>query len=107
MIEQVGEGFVELVESDREDTPEAFETVSKLLGPMLEQGVDRIVLGCTHYPFLSGPAIERRVEVLLEEFSLAAAEDHEPEYSFMTSADEEYLSRLIAKSERAKTLDLD
>ena len=47
------------------------------------------------------------VEVLLEEFSLAAAEDHEPEYSFMTSADEEYLSRLIAKSERAKTLDLD
>ena len=124
MIEQVGEGFVELVESDREDTPEAFETVSKLLGPMLEQGVDRIVLGCTHYPFLSGamrrvigdrdvrlvnpaPAIERRVEVLLEEFSLAAAEDHEPEYSFMTSADEEYLSRVIAKSERAKTLDLD
>ena len=52
MIEQVGEGFVELVESDREDTPEAFETVSKLLGPMLEQGVDRIVLGCTHYPFV-------------------------------------------------------
>ena len=45
--------------------------------------------------------------MLLEEFSLAAAEDHEPEYSFMTSADEEYLSRLIAKSERAKTLDLD
>ena len=53
------------------------------------------------------PAIERRVEVLLEEFSLAAAEDHEPEYSFMTNADEEYLSRLIAKSEWAKTLDLD
>ncbi|MFQ8806022.1 MAG: glutamate racemase [Alistipes indistinctus] len=102
---------------------EAFETVSKLLGPMLEQGwtglhwvvriirfspVMRRVIGDRDVRLVNpAPAIERRVEVLLEEFSLAAAEDHEPEYSFMTSADEEYLSRLIAKSERAKTLDLD
>ncbi len=124
MIEQPGEGLVELVEGDREETPEAFEIVSRLLEPMIEQGADRIVLGCTHYPFLCGamqrvignrevqlinpaPAVERRVEVLLKELSLAAAEDHEPEYSFMTSGDKEYLARLIAKSERAKTLLLD
>ena len=37
-IEQVGEGFVELVESDREDTPEAFENRIETASPMLEQG---------------------------------------------------------------------
>lgn len=54
IIERVGEGFVELVESDLEDTPEAFETVRRVVMPMLEAGADRIVLGCTHYPYLTG-----------------------------------------------------
>jgi glutamate racemase len=52
IIETVGEGFVELVENDLENTPEAFETVRRALEPMLEVGADKIVLGCTHYPFL-------------------------------------------------------
>lgn len=58
IVEAVGEGFVELVENDLEGTLEAFETVRKVLMPMLEAGADHIVLGCTHYPFLT-PQIER------------------------------------------------
>ena len=53
IIARVGEGFVELVERNRERTEEAYRRVERLLMPMIEAGADRIVLGCTHYPFLS------------------------------------------------------
>lgn len=52
VIEQVGEGLVELVESGNTDTPQARELIGKYVVPMLEKNVDHIVLGCTHYPFL-------------------------------------------------------
>ena len=48
-----GRGFVELVEGDREDTPEAEACVRAVVEPMLERGADQIVLGCTHYPMLA------------------------------------------------------
>lgn len=52
VLTAVGEGFVELVEEDREQSPEAVETVRRVLEPMIREGADQIVLGCTHYPFL-------------------------------------------------------
>ena len=58
IVEHVGEGFVELVENGILDGPEAEATVSRSLRPLLEEGADIIVLGCTHYPFLQ-PVIER------------------------------------------------
>ena len=52
IVEHVGEGFVELVENGILDGPEAYATVKASLQPLLDAGADRIVLGCTHYPFL-------------------------------------------------------
>ena len=52
IVEHVGEGFVELVERGVLEGPEAEDTVQRSLYPLLEQGADTIVLGCTHYPFL-------------------------------------------------------
>ena len=52
IIARVGEGFVELVEQNRERTEEAYRRVERLLTPMIEAGADRIVLGCTHYPIV-------------------------------------------------------
>ena len=52
IVEQVGKGFVELVENGTLDGPEAESTVRASLEPLLAAGADRIVLGCTHYPFL-------------------------------------------------------
>lgn len=46
-------GLVELVESGKIDTEEAKILVAKYIEPLLEQKVKKIVLGCTHYPFLS------------------------------------------------------
>lgn len=59
--EHVGEGFVELVEGGKADFPEALDVVRASVLPMLEDGADRIVLGCTHYPFLIG-AIRKVVD---------------------------------------------
>lgn len=52
-VEHVGEGFVELVENDNTTGAEAENVVENSLIPLLEAGADTIVLGCTHYPFLS------------------------------------------------------
>lgn len=53
VAEHVGQGFVELVETGNTTGQEAEETVQKSLKPLLDEGADVIVLGCTHYPFLS------------------------------------------------------
>jgi len=58
IVEHVGQGFVELVENGILDGPEAEATVRASLQPLLDAGADKIVLGCTHYPFLQ-PVIER------------------------------------------------
>ena len=58
VVEHVGQGFVELVEKGVLDGPEAEKTVHASLQPLLDEGADVIVLGCTHYPFLR-PVIER------------------------------------------------
>lgn len=53
IVENIGQGFVELVEKGILSGPEAEETVGRSLFPLLDKGADTIVLGCTHYPFLS------------------------------------------------------
>lgn len=118
LITAPGRGFVELVESDRESTPEAEQTVRDAVAVMLEHGADQIVLGCTHYPFLlpvlervvagrgveivdPSPAVARRVVQLLDQYDLHAAPDHTPAYTFRTFADESYrrwLERKAAES---------
>ena len=50
--EHVGQGFVELVESGELDGPHAEAVVRESLEPLLKEGADTVVLGCTHYPFL-------------------------------------------------------
>lgn len=52
VVEHVGRGFVELVESGCLSGKEAESTVRASLSPLLQAGADIIVLGCTHYPFL-------------------------------------------------------
>ena len=46
--------FVPLVEEGWEDDPVALEVAERYLRPLLDQRIDTLVLGCTHYPLLSG-----------------------------------------------------
>ena len=122
VVKVVGEGFVELVERDMEHSEEAEHLVRKAVEPLLGRGVDRLVLGCTHYPFLrpiiervvegsgievidSGAAVARRVEWLLDRYDIAATEDNLPQMRYMTFADEKYRKRLEHKAQTIINMD--
>ncbi len=45
--------FVPLVEAGKLEDEETRHAVSGYLQPLLDQGIDSLVLGCTHYPFLT------------------------------------------------------
>ena len=114
ILKAVGEGFVEAVERNEEHTLETEALVRKAVQPLVDGGADKIVLGCTHYPFLrdiiskvvgedveiidSSEAVARRVGVLLDENNLRAEEGVIPEYRFLTFADEAYAEKLRAKA---------
>ncbi len=58
-------GWVERVERGELDGAETEAAVAQFLRPLLAQGADTLVLGCTHYPFLAplirrlaGPAVQ-------------------------------------------------
>ena len=53
VVEHIGKGFVELVENGNTTGREAEAIVAESLEPLLDAGADTIVLGCTHYPFLT------------------------------------------------------
>ena len=111
VVKVVGEGFVELVERGAEHSAEAEAAVRKVVEPLLGMNIDKIVLGCTHYPFLrpliegvigdrdiavidSGEAVARRVKWLLERYDIGAEEGHDAKYRFVSFANEEYRQRL-------------
>lgn len=115
IISSVGEGFVELVESGQENSEEAYCAVSKCVSGMIDGGADHIVLGCTHYPFLTdtikkvigdrdivivdpAPAIALRVKSLLEQNGLLAIGDISPEYLFYSASEDEYSEKLKSKA---------
>ncbi|MBQ3574917.1 MAG: glutamate racemase [Clostridia bacterium] len=47
-----GKGLVEIVESGKRCSPEAHNALEEIFKPYLNEQIDGIVLGCTHYPFL-------------------------------------------------------
>jgi glutamate racemase len=56
-IEVVGEGLVPLIEKGTINGPDIELLLKQYLTPMIDAGVDYIVLGCSHYPYLI-PAIQ-------------------------------------------------
>lgn len=45
-------GFVELVEAGDVTSPRAYKLVEETLAPLHAAGIDTLILGCTHYPYL-------------------------------------------------------
>lgn len=105
-------GLVEEIEAGRQTGPGARAILTRALQPMLAQGADTIVLGCTHYPFaipliqeIAGPntrvidpapAVARQVErVLAANGSQAAGPMHNPPLRLITSGGAPALSALL------------
>lgn len=64
--------WVELVEAGVVDGPHAVETVREVVGPLTAEGVDVIVLACTHFSFLA-PVVERVSSVAIVDPARAVA----------------------------------
>lgn len=91
MITQPCPGWVEQVEAGDLDSPRTRELVAQYTQPLLAEGADVLVLGCTHYPFLrpriaelagpavtlleSGEAVARQTRRVLERENLLAARE--------------------------------
>jgi glutamate racemase len=54
VVTQPVSGLVELIESGRGADARVTAILKKNLRPLLDRGVDTLVLGCTHYPLLRG-----------------------------------------------------
>jgi len=52
IIEQHGLGLVELIEKGIYSGPKIDSLLKEYLNPMLENNIDKLVLGCTHYPLI-------------------------------------------------------
>ncbi|NME68534.1 glutamate racemase [Flammeovirga aprica] len=99
VIVQPGYGMVELVEEGMMGTENAIAVLKPLVVPMLQEKVDQIVLGCTHYPFLKediqkivgvevnlidpAPAVVKQIKRVMS----APLAEAEPKYHFFTSND--------------------
>jgi glutamate racemase len=86
LLQHTCPGLVVQIESGALESSETRSILEEALKPMLEQGIDTVVLGCTHYPFVipliqqiagpgvrvidPAPAVARQVQRLLVATSL-------------------------------------
>lgn len=101
VVEQEGTGLVPLIESDKIDSLEMEELLQKLLRPMMEENIDYLVLGCSHYPYLiprikeiignqvtiidSGFAVAKQTQRILDELNLLNTSDKAVEHILISN----------------------
>ena len=109
-------GLVEQIEKGELDSTETRAILKTALTPMIAHGVDRVVMGCTHYPFViplieeivgpdvgvidPAPAVARQVARILDSHGLRAAAKAESGWgtvTCLTSGDPVRLSRLLPR----------
>jgi glutamate racemase len=111
VVEQVGEGLVDLIENGQMESPEMTRLLKKYVEPMLEHNIDQLVLGCTHYPFLtkqiqeitgdgvqiidSGEAIARQTRVIIEQEGLLNEDQQEGKRVFYSNKNVQVLQDML------------
>jgi len=94
-------GLVEAVEAGAAHSVQTESLLRGCLTPLLERGVDQLVLGCTHYPFASdliskvagpavdiidpAPAVARQVQRVLTRMGMLTPEHDPTTHTFVTS----------------------
>lgn len=105
-------GWVERVERGELDSPDTRSAVAQYVQPLLDQGADMLVLGCTHYPFLApviralagnqaqvldpSPAVARELARRLEALGLIRPGRAAGTERFWTSADPQRIGPVIS-----------
>jgi glutamate racemase len=102
--------FVPLVEAGELDSARTRAIVREYVSPLVEAGVDELVLGCTHYPFLlpliaeaagpgveiidPAPAVARQTGRVLAQRGWLA-DGGEPRHAFYTTGSAERFGRAL------------
>jgi glutamate racemase len=113
IITQPCPGLVEQVEAGDLAGPRTRALVEQYTRPLIEAGVDTLVLGCTHYPFLrpliaravgpevalldTGAAVARQTRRVLEREGLLAERADPGAVEWHTSGDPDRLAGLVAQ----------
>jgi len=113
LLQNTCPGLVQQIELGSLDGSETRAILESALRPMLDRGIDTVVLGCTHYPFVipiiqdivgpevrvidPAPAVSRQVVRLLDSAGIRAAWS-EPETSiYFTSGDATRFNALLPR----------
>lgn len=121
VIEQNGEGLVELIESGQLHSDAMRKLLNMYLEPMLKAQIDYLVLGCTHYPYLipilqellpnnikiidSGKAVAKQTKAVLERHKLLNTGSSAPKHQFYTNNDPTVMQTFLGDSFKAEYLD--
>lgn len=113
VIVQPCNGWVEQVELAEHDSAETRRMVADQIKPLLKRGVDTLVLGCTHYPFLretigiyagketqiidTGLAVAQELKRRLRSNNLLGMAKTSGNTQFWTSGSPERTGRLISR----------
>ena len=108
-----GNGLVELIENGKQDALETEILLRKYIEPMSDNGIDCLVLGCTHYPFLSdvlkkitgsgitlfdpAAAVAAHVSNTLKKQDSESDPDNVPFYEFYSSGDPGVMISMVDK----------
>mgnify|MGYP000014468007 FL=1 len=112
IIEQVGDGLVDLIEKGELESKEIEFLLKKYLNPMMEKNIDALVLGCTHYPYLipsisrivtndikiidSGFAVARQTKNVLHKLNIVQTKENcKTTHKFYSNKDSNVLTRLL------------
>ena len=120
IVEQVGTGLVPLIEAGKAESKEAEMLLRRYLEPMLRAGMDHLVLGCSHYPYLmpllkkllpstvkvidSGAAVARQTKAVLERKGLLSPAKGPGKHRFLSNADTTVLEYLLRESRVHKNI---
>ena len=121
VLEQEGEGIVSLIERGLLNSDEMTALIENYVGPMINAGIDHLVLGCTHYSYLipqlktylpdhvkiidSGEAVARQSKVVLSAHGLLNSNTYAPKLEFFTNGNPNVLQELIGKGLNVSYLD--
>lgn len=111
IIEQIGEGLVELIENGELNSKKMTTLLMSYLNPMLEKNIDCLVLGCTHYPYLipqirkivgnkitiidSGEAVAKQTKSILEKNNLLTDKQTNNFHQFYINRSKETLTKFL------------
>jgi len=111
VVEQEGEGIVQLIESGKINSEEMKALLEIYLKPMLKANIDYLVLGCTHYPYLipqllkmlpnhikiidSGEAVARQTKAVLKQLNSLNLSNIKPDLKFYINSNPKVMSQLL------------